>query len=170
VALQLEVIPLINSDKEVTLDIVQKVDEVSGSTTIDNNRIPTISTRVLQTTVSVPNEATLVLGGLIRQSQSNNNAGVPFLSRIPVLGYLFKNTTKDKSRTELVVLIRPVVTTGPAESVNIRERSQEFLNMEPDVEAGLVPPGMRKRIPAERLLRAPKVEVRETTELTISPK
>jgi type II secretory pathway component GspD/PulD (secretin) len=103
------------------------------------------------------------------QSQNHTAAGVPFLSRIPLLGYLFKNTTKDKSRTELVVLIRPVVTTGPAEAVNVRERGQEFLNMESDIESGLVPPGMRKRIPPERLLRAPKVEVRET-ELTISPK
>src|SRR4030095_9537284 len=48
VALQLEVLPLINSDGEVAMDIVQKIDEQAGTTTIDNNQIPRIATRVLQ--------------------------------------------------------------------------------------------------------------------------
>jgi type II secretory pathway component GspD/PulD (secretin) len=60
VALTLEVLPLINSDGEVSMDIVQKIDEQAGTTTIDNNQIPRIATRVLQTNVTVPNNATLV--------------------------------------------------------------------------------------------------------------
>jgi hypothetical protein len=140
VALQLEVIPLINSDREVTLDIVQKVDEVSGSTTIDNNEIPTSRRACCRPPFLCRTRRHWSSAVLIRQSDTRAARGVPFLSRIPVLGYLFKNTTKNKERTELVVLIRPVVTTGPAEAVAVRERGQEFLNMESDVEAGLIPP------------------------------
>ncbi len=53
VALQLEVVPLINSEKEVSLDILQKIDSLAGSTTVDGNAIPNIATRYIRTTVSV---------------------------------------------------------------------------------------------------------------------
>ena len=65
VALQLEVVPLINSEKEVSLDILQKVDSVAGTTRVDGNVIPNIATRYIRTTVSAPNGSTIVLGGLI---------------------------------------------------------------------------------------------------------
>ena len=140
VALQLEMVPLINSDGEVSLDILQKIDEVSGSTRIDNNDIPTISTRYVKTSVTVPNESTLVLGGLIKQSQNKVKSGIPLLSNIPLLGYLFSNTTKEKIRTELIILVRPVVSWSPPEARQIRQRAEEFLNLEPNLEASLYPP------------------------------
>ncbi len=149
VALQLEVLPLINSDREVTLDIVQKIDQQSGSDTIDNNSIPRIATRALSTTVSVPNEGTLVLGGLIKQTEDRGTAGIPILGRLPLVGALFRKTTKDKTRTELVVLIRPVVTIGPNEDVRGRERAMEALNIEPDVEATIYPTNLRKKVRVE---------------------
>lgn len=147
VALQLEMVPLINSDGEVSLDILQKIDEISGSTRIDNNDIPTISTRYVKTSVTVPNESTLVLGGLIKASTNKTKSGVPFLSNIPVLGYLFSNTTKEKIRTELIILVRPEVSWTPPEARQIRQRAEEFLNLEPNLEASLYPPN---RIPEGR--------------------
>jgi len=153
VALTLEVLPLINSDKEVTLDIVQKEDQVDGSTTIDNNSIPTISTRVLKTTVTVPNLGTLVLGGLIKQSHDRSTSGVPYLSKIPYLGALFRSTTNNKTRTELVILIRPVVTIDPDENFKLRERELEYLEGHPDLDGTLYPANLRKRAPAEPEIR-----------------
>jgi len=140
VALQLEVVPLINSDREVALDILQKVDEVSGTTRIDNNDIPNIATRYVKTSVTVADGGTLVLGGLIKQSFNRSRTGIPLLSDIPLLGYLFSTTTKEKLRTELVILIRPVVSWAPPESDLIRQRTEEFLNMEPNPESSLYPP------------------------------
>ena len=162
VALQLEVVPLINSEREVSLDILQKVDEVSGSTRIDNNDIPNIATRYVKTSVSVPNEGTLVLGGLIKQSQNRSRSGIPYLMNIPVLGYLFSTTTKEKIRTELVILIRPVVSWAPPESIQIRERAQEFMNMDPDIEATLFPAGARKAAATEKLPVATPLPVKRT--------
>jgi type II secretion system protein D len=140
IALQLEVVPLINSDREVSMDILQKEDQVSGSTMIDNNSIPNVATRYVKTSVTVPNEATLVLGGLITQSTNKTKSGIPVLSNIPWLGALFSNTTKEKIRTELVILIRPEVSWAPPEAVQLRERAEEFMNMPPNLEASIYPP------------------------------
>ncbi len=162
VALSLEILPLINSDKEVALDIVQKFDEQVGSTTIDNNAIPRIATRVLKTSVSVPNEATLILGGLIRQNHNKTTSGIPYLSRIPLIGVLFRNTKDDKTREELVIFIRPVVSLGPEEDVKTRERAQEFHRLPTDLENGLYPEGKPISTTAEKMLRKPSLPLRES--------
>jgi general secretion pathway protein D len=140
VALQLEMVPLINSEREVSLDILQKIDDVSGSTIIDGNSIPSISTRYVKTSVTVANGATLVLGGLIKQSTNRIKSGIPFLSNVPLLGYLFSNTTKEKIRQELVILVRPEVSWTPPEAQILRQRAEEFLNLEPNLESALYPP------------------------------
>ncbi|MEI9898615.1 MAG: hypothetical protein WDN28_33355 [Chthoniobacter sp.] len=119
-----------------------------GSTRIDNNDIPTISTRYVKTSVTVPNESTLVLGGLIKQSTNRVKSGVPLLSNIPLLGYLFSNTTKEKIRTELIILVRPEVSWTPPEARQLRQRAEEFLNLEPNLEASLYPPNKVLDAPA----------------------
>ncbi len=159
IALQLEVVPLINSEREVTLDILQKVDDISGTTVVSGNKIPTISTRYIKTTVSVPNEATIILGGLIQVSDQNGYAGIPYLSKIPVLGPLFRTTSKEKIRRELVILIRPSVTITPDESVQAREREQEMLKIEPDIEGTLYPTGTRRSSPPPPAFRGPPVPI-----------
>jgi len=150
ITLQLEVVPLINSDREVSLDVLQKLDQVSGSTTIDGNAIPNIATRYVKTSVTVPNQGTVVLGGLIQESLNKTRSGIPWLSNIPVLGYLFSNTQREKIRTELIILIRPEVSWSPPEAVQIRERAQEILTMDPDLENGLFPKGVRVADPSEK--------------------
>jgi general secretion pathway protein D len=134
VALQLEVVPLINSEKEVSLDILQKIDSVAGSTTVDQNQIPTIATRYIRTTVAAPNGATIVLGGLMTESKQKNFNGIPVLDRIPLLGYLFRNTTNDRRRTELIVLMRPEVTLTKLDLHRLRQTTKEkmVLNKELD--------------------------------------
>ena len=161
VTLQLEVVPLINSDKEVSLDILQRNNEVSGSTRIDNNDIPTIATRYVRTSVTVPNQATLVLGGLIKSSTNRAKTGIPFLSNIPVLGVLFSNTTKQKIRNELVILIRPEVTWAPPDAIALREREMEFMNIPPDLESTIYPEVKRKKASPEQMLRQPAVPLRD---------
>lgn len=136
VELKLEVVPLINSDREVSLDIVQKLDSDSGQTTnVGGSLIPTITTRYIKTNVTVPNRGTVVLGGLITKTIHDSTAGVPIISRIPLLGYLFKNTQKDNDRDELIILIRPVVTISPAETIKNSQDDQRKFLIEPDVES-----------------------------------
>jgi len=140
VALQLEVVPLINSDREVNMDILQKLDSPSGATTnIGGSNVPTISTRYIRTNVTVPDKATIVLGGLITKTVGGSSSQLPFLGRIPLLGYLFGNKTKQSDRSELVILIRPVVTTSPGEMADESHVQRDHLLMEPDIDSTISP-------------------------------
>jgi type II secretion system protein D len=107
VVLKLEVIPLINSDDEVTLRIAQINDNIVGSQTIGGNTVPTIGTQELVTEVAVKNGATVVLGGLITERITKAKNGVIGLSRIPILGSLFGTTQNQTTRDELLIFIQP---------------------------------------------------------------
>ncbi len=107
VLLKLEVVPLINSDDEVTLKIAQINDNIVGSQTISGNTVPTIGTQELVTEVAVKNGATVVLGGLITETVNNSERGVIFLRRIPLLKNLFTNTNRESKRQELLIFIQP---------------------------------------------------------------
>jgi len=111
VVLKLEVVPLINSSGEVTLTIAQTNDTVVGSQTIDDNQIPIIGTEQLTTTVTVRDQSTIVLGGLITEENTETTSGIPFISRIPVLGVPFKRTITGTARRELIIFIQPIVVT-----------------------------------------------------------
>ena len=143
VALKLSVLPLINSEGEVTLKITQEANNISGSSTISGNDIPTVTTRSIDTTVSVANEATIVLGGLVSEQKQTTKSGIPVLHRIPLIGPLFGSTKKSLKRTELIVLIRPTVTNGPVEPIRAGERALEKTHFPPDLEASLDPPAAR---------------------------
>ncbi|CAN5914012.1 type II secretion system secretin GspD [soil metagenome] len=114
VVLKLEVIPLINPDGNVTLRIAQVNDTVVGSQLIGGNIVPTIGTEQLTTTVTVPDGNTIVIGGLISEQDKKDTEGIPGLSRIPVLGRLFREDVKSKERSELIIFIQPVVVNGVA--------------------------------------------------------
>lgn len=107
VVLKLEVVPLINSDDEVTLRIAQINDNIVGEQTISGNTVPTIGTQELLTTVTVKDGATVVLGGLITERTGDNRQGVKFLRHIPVIKHLFGTTEKVNTREELLIFIQP---------------------------------------------------------------
>lgn len=110
VVLKLEVIPLINSDREVNLVIAQTNDSIVGTDEISGNQVPRIATQEITTSVRVPNGSTIVLGGLITEDKEKNQSGVPYLSRIPVIGSLLGGRTNNTvNKNELVVMIQPVV-------------------------------------------------------------
>ena len=155
VTLQLEVIPLINSDNEVTLDIYQKIDSVvaGASVNIAGNNVPTIATRYVRSTVSVPNNSTIVLGGLIKQDESKSSNGIPYLSRIPILGYLFKSTSKSNSRSELIILMHPVVVNTAKQLARGKYNEEQRYYLEGDLEGQLYPPGRPVPTPAPDSIR-----------------
>ena len=109
VVLKLEVLPTINEDNEVTLDIVQVNDRIVGSQVVDQNEIPIIGKQELNTTVSVGNRSTIILGGLISESKDTEDAGIPLLKDLPIVGYAAKNTAVAKKRSELMIFIQPIV-------------------------------------------------------------
>lgn len=109
VLLKLEVLPLINANKDVTLVIVQTKNDVLRFENLGGNQTPIIGSQELTTTVTVPNGGTVVLGGLIVERGDTGDSGLPFLMRVPVLGYLFKQTSRKVQRQELLILLQPTV-------------------------------------------------------------
>jgi general secretion pathway protein D len=109
VELRLEVIPLINSNREVTLKIAQINDSLGNNVTISGNTVPTVNSQRLTTTVTVPSGATVVLGGLIQDTIKKSVSGIPLAMDVPYLGHLFKFQTHTRNRSELLVFIQPTV-------------------------------------------------------------
>lgn len=104
----LSIAPRVNSGGLVTLDIQQEVSDVVQTTTSSINS-PTISQRRIQTRVVVHDGETIGLGGLIKDSVSVSNSGIPWLTDIPILGALFGTRNNSASRTELLILLTPHV-------------------------------------------------------------
>jgi type II secretion system protein D len=134
VALQLEVVPLINSEKEVSLDILQKLDSLGQNKLISGNLIPEINTRYVRTNVSAPNGSTIVLGGLIEDNKNRDSTGIPVLSRIPYLGALFRSTASNKTRQELIILMRPEVALTKLDLYRLRQKNEDRTHFGPELE------------------------------------
>ena len=141
VALQLEVVPLINSEKEVSLDILQKIDSLvaGGNVNIGGNNVPTIATRYIRTNVSAANGSTIVLGGLIQDNKQKSYSGIPILDKIPYLGAAFRSTTYTRMRTELIILMCPEVTLTKLDLLRFREKAEDHTHFGPEIDQGYCP-------------------------------
>lgn len=108
----LKVTPRISKGGTVTVDINQEVSSAIATTTsgIDS---PTIQQRRLSSTVAVQDGDSIALGGMIRQSDSKSDSGVPMLKDIPLVGKLFSNTKNGGDRTELLIFLRPRIIRSP---------------------------------------------------------
>jgi general secretion pathway protein D len=138
-------VPLINSEKEVSLDILQKIDALGENRVISGNVIPTINTRYIRTNVSAPNRATIVLGGLIEENKQRTTSGMPYLSRIPYLGALFRSTKDTRSRQELIILMRPEVTLTKLDAYRLRQKHEDRTHFGPELEQDDCPECPRPR-------------------------
>ena len=119
IGLELTVTPRINPQGIVILEITQTADNVAGNTIIDGNEVPIITSREMEASVAIRSGGTLALGGLVREDQRESVSKVPFFSSIPILGALFRSTSKETVRTELLVLISPEVLVSAEEAENL---------------------------------------------------
>ena len=103
--LRLEVTPQITPDGNVILEVNVNKDSRGEETRSG----PAINTQHVQTKVMVENGGTVVLGGIFQQSETKNVQQVPFLGNLPVLGNLFKTTSRATTKTELLVFITPKI-------------------------------------------------------------
>lgn len=132
----LKVRPRITRDGVVFLDIVQEVSSAgaipSGCDPTRTTCNPPINTRKISTEAAVQSGDTIMLAGLITNSDDDGANGVPGLSRIPVIGALFGSKTKKSGRSEVIVLLTPTIVRNAQESRNLTdEYSSRFRAMEP---------------------------------------
>ncbi|WP_337660574.1 type II secretion system secretin GspD [Anderseniella sp. Alg231-50] len=122
----LSITPRVNDSGRVILDIEQEVSTVVPTTTsgIDS---PTIRRRKIETTVVVQDGQTLTLGGLIQETEDQTDEKVPLLGDIPYLGTAFRSRDTLKSKTELVIFVRPRVIRDTTEAFEITNEFRKRL-------------------------------------------
>lgn len=121
----LRVQPRVNSNGSVLLDVEQEISSVpnssSSSSSTASTLTPTISTRKVKSELSVADNQTVLLAGLISDQLSNTGSGVPILDQIPIVGAAFSNKDKQDQRTELVLFIRPQIIRNGADAATVAE-------------------------------------------------
>lgn len=145
VGISLDVTPFINPDGLVVMDINQQINDISGFQTITGvGNVPTTDNRTFTSEVAVRDRDTIILGGFTDTETTKASTGVPILEDIPLLGNLFRAPTSNKTRDELLVLMRPTVLKTPelaalqaiteedrSPSINAAEREEQaVLNQE----------------------------------------
>jgi general secretion pathway protein D len=112
VGVEIEITPTIHYDRDVTLKLKMAISQQSGSVNLSGINEPIFSQRTVDQTIRLREGEASILGGLLQQSLSNNFSGIPGLSQIPLLKYLFSNNDKIQSQDEIVFLLIPHVVRG----------------------------------------------------------
>ena len=128
VGLILKVTPHVNQGDSVRLDIHQESSTIANTVSGAVDLIT--SKRELTTSVMVPDGALLVLGGLSDESINESTQGVPGISRIPLLGHLFKSRTAKRQKRNLMVFLRPTILRDAATEAAVSSEKYNFLRAE----------------------------------------
>ncbi|MDB5289316.1 MAG: putative type secretion system protein [Phycisphaerales bacterium] len=115
VGIILNVMPHINADGMVVMDVAPEISQLTSTTVqvTNGNNAPVISKRSAQSRVTIRNGQTIVIGGLMEDRKVSTITKVPFLGDIPLIGGLFSRTQDDKSKTELLIFLTPHVAQQP---------------------------------------------------------
>ena len=105
--LGLTIKPIVSGDGQVTLDIFVIQSSFRGR--ISKDAPPDISSREFSSIIRVRDQDIVVLGGLEERRTNNSGSGVPFLSRIPIIKWLFSKRVREGRKSKLTVLIKPTI-------------------------------------------------------------
>jgi general secretion pathway protein D len=129
VGIHLQVLPLINKDGLVVMDIQADVEQLGPDVQISGvGGVPTTTKRQAGAKVAVRNGETIILGGFISDSRSKSDSGIPGLKDIPWLGSLFKSRSVENLRTELIMLMRPTVLPTPEVAAIVATEERDKLS------------------------------------------
>lgn len=117
--------PHVNEKRQVTLDVQVEATDVLPNSTVAGT--PSFNKRTAQTSVVVSDGQALLIGGIISDIRQNEVSGVPLLSRIPLLGWLFGTRAKSEDRTELLILLTPHVIASPEQGRVLTEQFKKRL-------------------------------------------
>ena len=127
VVLQIE--PIVQANGLVDLNITQELSEARPAAATSLDGTPTILSRRITTNLTLRDGGSLLMGGLVSNSQSEGQGGVPGFARIPVLGRLFRKDTFQEDRTELAILVIPYVVADHEEGQELTELIKEGLDL-----------------------------------------
>jgi type II secretory pathway component GspD/PulD (secretin) len=134
----LKVKPQVNDSGLVSMEITQEVSSLGNSITIGSDSAPTLNKTEASTNLVAQDGQTIIIGGLIRDDKSKNTSGIPFLSKIPLIGWLFGDWSDVDSRTELVILLTPRVIRTQAEAAGVtNDYVNKYKGMDKDLQQRL---------------------------------
>jgi general secretion pathway protein D len=113
IGITLEVLPFINDEGVVSMEINQQVQDIVGSQVIDGNAVPITTDRSANAKVNVRDGEMVVLGGFIKTKVTATESKVPLVGDLPLLGALFRRTVDVNERSELIMMMRPTVLATP---------------------------------------------------------
>jgi general secretion pathway protein D len=113
VGVKLSVVPTIGSDGFITMKIKPEVSSVTSTlTTTAGSQVPIVATSQSETVVKIKDGSTLIITGLMKNTDTTNRAGIPKVSQLPIVGALFSARNKENHRTELVIFITAKIISG----------------------------------------------------------
>lgn len=129
VGITLELTPHILSHNRVRLDVKQTISALTNASQVIGTIAvgPTTTKRSAKTNLTISSGQTVVIGGLISKETSINDQGIPFLSDIPILGYLFSNTNHEKKRDDLLIFLTPYVIRSAQDLAVVKHDTPEVL-------------------------------------------
>jgi general secretion pathway protein D len=140
VGVTLKITPQISQERFVRLKIFQEVTKLVKEVGEQTSR-PTTLKRTAKTTVSIKDNNTIVIGGLIGDDITNTEYKVPCLGNIPILGWLFKYQSRSREKRNLFIFITPHIIENPTEAKALYKKKQEDINK---VEEGVIKTYKRK--------------------------
>ncbi|MBA3937061.1 MAG: hypothetical protein H0X38_06340, partial [Planctomycetes bacterium] len=141
VGIILTVTPQINNEGRVVLDVDQELSALSDASILvaPGVNAPIINKRTMTTRIIVDHGQTAVVGGLVEDTMTSTESKVPLLGDIPLLGHLFRSTSKTKAKTELLVFLTPQVVESPDVLADLgRQLRSEMQLLDKAVEKGLL--------------------------------
>ncbi len=129
IGLQLDVTPHINNKRNVMMDIVQTVSDVSGTQKVNNEDWPITKKTSFTSTITVRDKETIILGGLVSKQTTDTKSGLPILSSIPLLGRLFSSQLDTDVKSEMLAFITPYVLESAEEIYTETKRRKDTLSM-----------------------------------------
>lgn len=128
VGTSLTIVPTINADDYVGVQILQEVSTLTAQTIQSALNAPVISTREASTRAVIRDGQTVVIAGLIGTTQEEIESGVPFLRDIPLMGALFRRRSTTRNRTEVAIFVTPYIVRSDEDADLLRERVRSRMN------------------------------------------
>lgn len=133
VGIQLEVRPQVNSSGSIKLFLHQQVSSIAGPVSSDNSDL-ILNKREVETTLTVDDGQIAIIGGLLDDNERRTIEKIPLLGDIPGLGQLFRSKAKTRTKTNLMVFIRPTILRSPEDNRRVTEQRYGYLRLKQGVQ------------------------------------
>jgi general secretion pathway protein D len=130
VGIKLKLTPHVNPNREILMQLNPSIEAILDDGPPGTQFAPTIAKREVSTTVTVPDKATIIISGLMRDDTVKEISKVPFLGDLPVIGWLFRSTRDRQQKTNLLIFVTPHIVTDMKEALAMKKKLEERANID----------------------------------------